>query len=424
MTKFYYGWLIFLCSLSWPLFADQSALYEAINLAYQQDPRIHEANAKLKEAKAELSEAGGGYWPTIKGIGEVGTQSNKDPITRDGDKYVIGLEVTQNIYTFGRVSADIERARAKVTMTEYQRLAVVQDVLLETIEAWYQCAHHQQVLTMYQTYQDNLATQWQNMQEQAKSGLMRSTDVFLVRSRLEQAKAKRARAQAELSGAENKLRRLITRFPSDACQPITTDIDLAVVLPDDLEQLILLALTDRPALLANKSAVTMTKAELKQQQAELKPNLALQGRIERGDFGDVSADSEAINLMITIPLYEGGRLRSRVRSAGERLSQEQQRLAQLQAEIKEQITTQWKNWQSQQQAYQFWLESVMAEKQAVTNIEQEVAQNLRPITDVLKAKEDWLQAQIDTATAQVELQLSYFRLLRMLGKLTLTNIPP
>jgi outer membrane protein TolC len=83
-----------------------------VNSALKSDPRILSVQAVIRANQSDVDAAYASYYPVIRGNSSFGRFSNDDPLSRDGDKKIVGLELEQPIPIFGIEQSLVRNAKA------------------------------------------------------------------------------------------------------------------------------------------------------------------------------------------------------------------------------------------------------------------------------------------------------------------------
>ena len=396
------GWLVLSAEA-----AMDSPLLESMERAVKRDHRIKAIEAELQEADELIAEASGVYYPTVRGHGATGWVENEDDTVRDGNKRLIGLEVTQNLWSAGRNEAGVSYALSHVKVIHASLRRVVNEVSVEVADAWLEVTRVAHVLALYREYSLNITHQLLAAEEKSRVGVGRVTDVRLIRARLRQIEAEQRRVEAEQLVALQGLQRLVGRLPEQSIDRWpqqglwTVPADIAVHV--DLYAL--------PRYQEQQFELEKAMFDLDLQRAERRVSLDLEGSVARGTFGTARADNSSVMLMLSVPIYEGGILRSRERSAQKRVEQVRQQLEDQEAKILLSVQNHLAIWQGNEEVVVLMESAVEAEQEAVEGVQQEVEAGNRPLLDQLKADEELVQRKIELIGARYRQWLSRFQLL-------------
>jgi len=312
-------WSIFLlisilCLISLPGWsrAKSLTLEEAIRVALANNREILVAKEKIEEARQRIKETKAGYFPTIN-LGGTYTHLNEAPSeTGKADSYISKLSFDQPLYTSGRLSyankgaslyyqkpqADLENAQNKITFQvkkAFYAVLLAQENVKVTEKALDQAKKHLAVVEDF-----------------FKVGVVSKFD--LLRTRVEVANLK-----PNLIQARNNLR-LSRESLANLLSLSSTSLKLEGELSFEplkisLEEAIDRALKERSNLKSLKLQKEMSEVALKLAEVQNKPTLALVGnyQYQNPSHGkDEWGEEWNLNLVLSIPLFDGWANRARV----------------------------------------------------------------------------------------------------------------
>ena len=272
------------------------------------------ASARLTQAREALVQARAGLVPTVGASGSAGRTFGDG---RDATSYNVGADAAWEIDLFGRIRRGVEAAGADAQAAYYDQEAVRVAIAAEVATNYVEARRAQERLALAR---DTLAIADDNLQIAAwrvQAGLVSSLDS-------EQARAARAQTAAVIPTIENsfasatyRLAVLTGRPPGaltellSTAQPIPDAPDAVTAgIPAD-------TLRQRPDVRSSERALAGATARIGVAQAQLYPALRLSGSIGTAafSFGRLfESIAGTILAGVDQTLFDGGRLRSQVRS--------------------------------------------------------------------------------------------------------------
>lgn len=272
------------------------------------------ASARLVQARESLVQARAGLVPEAGASASVGRSVGAG---NDHTTFSVGADASWEIDLFGRIRRGIEAAGADAESVYYDREALRVANAAELATNYVQARLNQERLALAR---ENLAIADDNMQIaqwRVQAGLASSLDS-------EQARAARAQTAATIPGLEQnfasatyRIAVLTGRAPGaltaelSAVKPVPRGpSDLAAGIPAD-------TLRQRPDVRSAERSLAAATARIGVAQAQLYPALRLSGNIGTSAFslgGLFNAITGGILGGLTQTLFDGGRLRSQVRS--------------------------------------------------------------------------------------------------------------
>jgi outer membrane protein len=199
---------------------------------------------------------------------------------------------------------------------------------------------------------------------------------------------------------------------------------------ETLEQWLLQAEAENPAVRAAISALEIANDEIRKQRAGHEPTVDLtmsygknnQGSGTYGGQVGYNSTTSAIGLQFNLPIYSGGGQSAKVREAEALRDKALQELESARRNARAQSKQAWYGWQASQSR-------LIAAKQAIgysrLNLQAAlsgVATGVKKELDVLRGQQELYGALRDLARARYELTLNNFRMKATVGQLTDENL--
>jgi outer membrane protein TolC len=388
-----------------------------LSQAVASDPRLLAARATYQSKLIEAEGAWSAYQPVIRGTGSSGSSRSQDPLVRGGDKRVYGLELEQPIPLFGRESARVELARVAARVEEFEVKRIEQAVVGELLEAILGIRTATATLEQRDNLANNLLEQTTAVRDTVAGGGMKATEERLMQSRAAQAGALRSRAAADLAAAQAKVKRLLSATPGVQITPQDLrSLWQGALAPDAFEAA---ALQTAPALQKARAEAEQAGAEYAVTRADLWPKFSLTMQAQRGSFGGIPADSQAIFLGVSVPLFEGGSSLNRVDSAAQRQMAAKERAEQESRMTVQRVAEAWVRWRAADAMALAWRESEHQEEEAVKLTAEQLAGGATTQLGFLRAKQAWLETLVQGVDYRAQQDLAWVRLLQEAGALGL-----
>jgi outer membrane protein len=291
------------------------------------NPRIIAATAAATAAREEIAVARGAGRPSLGLDGQLNRMQQADavlrtnPTMRDSNgRAVLGIP----LYSGGEVRYGIAAARWRARAAEADRRQAIQDVLVETVEAYAGLARDEVVVDLHRAHVAMLGEERRRVQAEIHAAQATRTDLFQTEARLAGAHADLAGADAQRIGSLETLRALAGRYPAGRVDP-----------PDMLEQEALLpaalaigdeASTDAADLVSAGDRLAAARADIGVARSGRLPRLSLDTSATYGfnifrngrfllpdDPGRFATRGAQVALNLRIPLSQGGAVGARVR---------------------------------------------------------------------------------------------------------------
>lgn len=422
--------------LPWPgarVWADDLAdLYQ---LALRRDPAIQEAALTNRAIQEGLRQAWAGLLPTVRFNSSVehtrqDILSSDHPLIQEGkssfESYDFNLTFSQPLWRYDAI-VRVQQARDASARGRLEYYTAEQDLLLRVSQPYLEALSARDALGFARAEQGALQLQFERAQGRYAKGLAPVTDLYDARARLAAAEGRVILAKNDLDDAQQALRAVTGDWEGELAG-IRGDLPLRQPDPADVDAWIEAGLAQNLSLQAQELAVAVAEQEVERLRAGNYPTVDLVARGSRdhtgGDLYGDGRDTKVydVRVELNLPLYQGGLLRSQVRSASyvsERTRKERER---LEREVERQTRSAYGGVISA-------IGRVRAQEQAVAALELALQgrqtgfrSGLFPSIDVLDGVRDLYMSRRDYARARYDYILNSLRLKQVVGTLSPDDI--
>jgi len=241
------------------------------------------------------------------------------------------------------------------------------------------------------------------------------TDVAQSQARLAQARTLLVQAQGQLAASVQAYLRLVGRPPSDLQPPAR-----ATGLPPQLDVALDTAGRQSPVLRSAVADTELADANVDVAAAQGRPRVTLEaGQSIGADFDDDTTESmtDTVGVRVSIPIFQGGIVRSRTRQQRALRAATNLDLAAAQRLVQENVTNSWTGLASANAAVASAREQVEAAELAYEGVRLEQETGLRATFEVLEQEQNLLDARLALAQAERDLVVAERQLLASVGSL-------
>ncbi|MCA8886101.1 MAG: TolC family protein, partial [Hyphomonadaceae bacterium] len=323
--------------------------------------------------------------------------------------------ISQLLFGSGRVLASTRAARAQIAGAVADYEGARQTLLLNVTIAYATVRQAQAVVTARETTVSNLHRLLEYAQAQFDAGVVTRTDVAQAQARYAQARTQLVQAQGAMAASVEAYRRLVGRPPSDLQAP-----PAATGLPSDLENALATAVDNSPTLISAQADTRLADANVAIAAAQGRLNVTAEAGYALGaDFNDDTSESstDSVGVRLSVPLFQGGAIRSRTRQQRALRSASNLDLAAVERTVQETVTNAWTGLASARAAVSSAREQVQAAELAYEGVTLEQETGLRSTVEVLDQEADLLIARIALAQAERDLVVAERQLLAAVGTL-------
>lgn len=407
------------------------------DLALQNDPRLQAAASRLEATRENKSIARANLLPQIGGSasmsrGDSETDIPGFPMTieNDIDTNNYRLDLRQSLYRQANYEA-LDVARGQIGQAEAIYQIAYQDFLLRVAERYFLVLTLTDGVTFAEAEEKAFQRQYEQAEQRFEVGLTAVTDVHEARASYDNARARAIVARNDLEDAKEALRELTGQYfeTYDALREV-----LPLVEPDPIEadQWVDIALQSNPSVLSSRAALEVAEANVRLARSGHFPTLDLIGTLNRFDnnkyqytdpitgaqrSGSLTADDSQLQLALTVPFYQGGRVSAQTRQARYLMDATGQDLDDVQRGVVRQTQTAYRAVIAGIQEVEAFEQARISAESALEATQAGFEVGTRTIVDVLIAEQRKYQAQRDNSVARHAYIIRHLRLKSVAGLL-------
>ena len=397
-----------------------NTLFNSLNEAYLNNPRLNAERASMRASREEKREAVSEFLPTVTISGYVSEQENTNP----GDDTNFepseqSLKVEQKIFQGGAGVAKLMKKKHGQTLGEYKLKKIEQEILLEAVEVHTDLLLSIKKVNINLINVDLLERQVETDQNRLEKGEISLTDLAQSESSLAGAKAKLIAAENNSITSKTNFEKVIGKKPPQNIKEIK---EVNLVLPKSLAEAYKISDLENPNLQISLHEYKQAKMDVIIAGSDLSPSATLSYKIaEQDDFSATVQDrtQQTVTATATWPLFAGGSNIFNLRKSQELRNQKELLLEDSKKTTATEVANAWSNFQSSKGV----LESIRAQVKAAEianegiTLEYESGSS-RTTLEVIQSRSIFLDAKINLAISEKDFLLSQFNLLSSIGRLT------
>lgn len=408
--------------------AQAQTLQDALVNAYRNNPGLLAARARLRSVDERLPELLSAVFPGVDFAGSYGWRRFDD---RSGTGFASGssttspasasLTATQLLYAGGVTRAALMQAQSNLKAERANLFATEQNTLLAAVTAYADVVREQAVLELNIGNERVLERQLEATRDRFAVGELTRTDIAQAESRLSRARADRIAAEGRLTDSRANYANVVGG-PIGVLRAAEPLKDLPATLEESIES-------------GRKGSFEVRRARHSEDAARRGirisagasyPRVSLSSELstdrEQGNRRTSRSNDFSVTARVTVPLYDGGAVSARVRTAAQVASQRRQEYAQAVRNAVEASTEAWQLLQSTRAQIQAIAASVAAAEIALEGVRQETDVGSRTVLDVLNAEQELLDARVSLVRARRDELVATYRLRRAVGTLTAKDL--
>ena len=401
-------------------------LDQALAQAYNTNPELLAARASLRQTDEQAPQARGGWRPNVSisssgGVTNVDAESNGVTTTDDHSfPLTATLSVSQPLYTFGRVDAEVDEADANIQAARASLFTSEADVLLDAVTAYVNVIRDTSTLELQINNLQRLAKQLEATRDRFRVGEVTRTDVAQSESRLARAEADRTQAEGNLITSRVTFERVIGSQPDTLSQPA-----IPPSLPASRDEAVDIAVRENFTLIEAKFQELAARHLLTQAEGDLLPSVSLVTEADQTyntNGGDNEVRSLTAEIQVSVPIYQRGIVYSQIREAKENVNRIRLLVDNQRREVVELAASSFENYQTTLAQIESLRAEVQSAEIALEGVQQEATVGARTVLDVLDAEQELLDAQVNLVAAERNAVVASFGLLSAIGRLTAQDL--
>jgi outer membrane protein TolC len=391
-------------------------LAQALELARRNNHDLQVSILELERNRAALREAQAALLPTLGISADITrSQSASSQLSSKLQEQQTGIsspdeagtsfsgqaELSYNIYTSGRVQANIRAAEEQVRFNELAVETQSETIRLDVATDYYNLQQRDEQVRIAQSAVVNSEASLRDAEALERAGVGTRFDV--LRSQVNLANAQQNLTNARSQQAISR-RQLATRIslPQGINISAADPVQLAGLWNPTLEQSIVLAYQNRPELQQQLAQRNISEQQRRQALAELGPQVSLVGSYNLLDqFNDsVSVtDGYSLGVRATINLYDGGAARARAAQSRVNIAIAETQFAEQRNQIRFQVEQAYSTQQSSLENVQTSNTALEQAREALRLARLRFQAGVGTQTDVINSENDLTQAEGNRVTA-------------------------
>jgi len=391
-------------------------LGDALASAYRNSDLLEQNRALLRARDEGLAQAVASLRPVLAFAADAGySVLRNDGITRSEDTTArLRLTAELPLYDGNNRRLGVEAANELVLATRAALVNVEQSVLLTAVQSFVDVRTALQTVALRESNVGVIEQQLRAAQDRFALGEVTRTDVAIAEARLAGARSARASAAGELTIARESYRLAVGAYPGTLEAPAELAAPAA-----SLEAALAIARARQPALVQARHLLAASEINVARAKAQMGPQIGVGGSVGLADTG---AQSGSVQLSFSQPLYQGGTLSARLRSAIAQRDQDAAALHRAAAELDRNVAQAWARLEVARASIAASAQQVAAAQAAFDSVTEEAQFGARTTLDVLNAEQELRDAEAARLAAIAAQQKSAYGLLAAMGLLTVGDL--
>lgn len=393
---------------------------QSMELAYKNNYTLKAQRENLKITNESKTQALSGFLPSITAsiIRGRETQSfGSSPSTKQNTASE-SISINQPIFKGLKTTNQIKKSNHDINSARQGLFLTEADILLETISSHMEIVKNQQV---FELNQNNIGVLQENLDStnlRFKLGEVTSTDVAQSEASLADAISQKIIAEGNLKASLSTYEKLTGFKPNPNALKIPTAV---TEIEQSLQQLIEFANKNNPTLKMIDFNIKSAKSNINIEKSTIFPQVDLQAdkRRQKGALfsGGADIDTETVQVVVSIPLYQSGAEYSKVRQAKHSANISQINYNEQKQALKEIMTQVYRNYKVAIATIDSNKKLISSFEKSLNGVQAEAKEGARTTLDVLEAEQDLFNAKTNLILSKKDKLLSYYNILALKGDL-------
>ena len=411
--------LFLLVMLFSPVNVSATSLRDAIAHAATDNPSVNAAWHAFEASNQGLRAARGGYYPSVDLNAEIGSEriDNVQGIVRSGTASSARLTLTQMLFDGFSTKQEVAKQGYLKLSSYYEFQQASEEVALEVSRAYLDVIRYRKLVDLarenylqHRKYHDDIA-------DRVNSGVGRGVDLEQARARLALAESNLLTEAANLHDVSARYQRVVGLFPAADLQVPEFSFNR---IPNDRVMALEAAFINNPELNAAIENIRAADAERAGKKSPYMPrfDLRLRKQVDDDDRGiEGRYDEEAIELVMSYNLYNGGSDRARKRQANYLYYEAIDNRERVCREVRQTVSIAHNNISSRTRLIDFLVRNVESISKAREAYKNQFDIGQRTLLDLLDTENEYFEVRRTLVNAENDLMLAKFETLAGIGVL-------
>jgi len=431
VNKFLLFIFIFFCSFQIECNENQTFeefdLLKALQDVLDNHKLVKASSIDIKAAQFRLKQSKGGYFPSLdltathghENINKYGSGNNTQLMARDAT-----AKITQTITDFGLTKSIVKTADLGLMQSIALKNQIENDLLLRALTAYLRIIQaHESVKYASQSVANiKKQTELEDAAVEAGGGL--TSDVLQAKTQLAGAQARLIQFEGLLSGAKHEFEYIFGFVPAQLSNLRLTE-KVSDLLPNTLNEAEDIAKKNNPSLKTAEISKKIGKEAINTAESSLYPVIkGILSHSEKQDFGGIVGFKRESSAKVdfTYPLNLSLSEYAAKDAAIESYLATETRISDQYDMTMQMLRTTWDNLNTAEKNAQFLTNQALISLEFLELARTERKAGNRSLLDVLGGETSLINSQADAIAATIEVQISSFTLLSLMGELNMDKI--
>lgn len=401
--------------------ASALSLKEALEHTLKTNPTLAAQQQVVEQARQAVKSARAGFLPSLDATADFAKERQESgTTTSNSDPRTYALTLSQPLFNGLGTKSAYEASQNRLEGSEAVLVNQQQQTILAAATAYMNVLRDLKVLELNRFQVEVLSKQLEATNSRFSLGEVTKTDVSQAEARLAAARASMISAEGQLTTSRAVFSQVIGLQADGLAWPL-----IVPETPQSWQAVEADILREHPQIVSSMANLSAAEDDINVTRGDFMPDLTASAALRRregiGSFSGTGADEideQVIGLNLSVPLFRGGDTVARYRSAKARRNQIEETLNDSKRVVRSELIDAYNAYQTVRAQLKSLEEAVGANQLALRGVENEATVGTRTVLDVLDARQELLQTQVDLTAASTNVVINAFRLMAAIGRLT------
>ena len=402
-------------------------LLQIYDIAVKKDPALGAAISTHAGSKEKIKYVEGSLYPEVNFKAEIAR--NREEVETSGigiaglnyfDSNNVQLEIKQALYRKD-IFSNIDIADSESLVADNVYKLAQQDLIMRVTKAYFDVLSAQDNMRFANAEKQEISRQLKDIKQRFKVGKSTQTDLQEAQASyylsVAQAITSQDKNQDSLEGLSQ-----LTGQQHLKVTKLSSTFKPGKLVPTELKYWVDLATTNNLQLQSARHTIQVLKHEIERQSADHYPKLDLVAKysVEEtgGRFGESDIDDKSIGLELSIPIYKGGQVSSKVRSAHLKLNEARFHLLKITRAVIRETRKSYRTIMTSINRINALKRALVSSESALAMIKKGYKVGTRTSADIFSAQREVFKSQRDYSADKYNYTINYLQIKNLTGTLT------
>jgi outer membrane protein len=400
-------------------------------LAIENDPQFRGADSEQRALRESLTQAYARWKPALSGeilygkISQKIKESDNTVYATGNSSYTSGtytLKAIQHVFNWS-MYLDVNQAKKLQKRADVDLEAAKQELMIRVAQAYFTTLASKESLAFSKAERADVEVLHERANVKNRSGIAPISDLYDAQARLATVDAQVIKAESDYRDALQSLQEMCNKGFMNL-KNLPENLPMEMPVPEDVEHWVKVGLDRNLQLKIQQFNSEVAKLDVGRQKAGHYPSLDVVGRYYRQDsggslFGGGSVvDTMDIMLQLSVPLYEGGLVRSKTNEAIARSSVAEENVERQRRAVIRQVKATYDGIKTAKRRAEALEKSIASQSKVLEAKEQGYRSGIYTSLAVLDASRDLYLARRDYAQSRYDYVFNTLRFKQVMGTLS------